>query len=98
MLLNKKNAKVKLKKYRGLGIIALGMFFNVIESVIFAKNGSPFNLDPLSVGEWICDIISSLIVIFGLMMATYDMWNFKPKKIITYTRINDITEKIVIEE
>jgi hypothetical protein len=88
----------KLKKYRALSVIAAAMFFNLIESIVFAKNGSPFNLKPLSVGEWICDIISTLIFIFGVMMATYDLWNYKPKIIRSYKVIDGEITEITVEE
>jgi|GEM_PF-6719944 len=90
--------KESLKKYRALGVIFIGMIFNVIESVFFAQNGNPFNLKPLSVGEWVCDIIATLIVVFGFMMATYDMWKYKPKKITTYKTVNGEVVEMKIEE
>ena len=90
--------KDTLKKYRALGVIFIGMIFNVVESVLFAQNGNPFNLKPLSVGEWVCDIITTLIVVFGFMMAIYDMWKCKPKKITTYKRVNGEVVEIKVEE
>lgn len=90
--------KEKLKRYRALGVIAIGMIFNLIESVMFAKNGNPFNLKPLSVGEWLCDIIAILIILFGLMLSSYDLWSYKPKKTITYKIVNNEISEIVEEE
>lgn len=89
--------KEKFKKYRALGVIATGMVFNLVESIMFAQNGNPFNLKPLSIGEWICDIIATLIFLFGLMLMTYDIWKYKPKKTITCKldegKIIEVTEK-----
>lgn len=90
--------KEKLKKYRALGVIAGSMIFNLAESLLFAKNGQPFNIKPLSIGEWICDMISTLIFVFGLMMATYDMWKYKPRKITTYKRVNGDIVEVKVEE
>lgn len=90
--------KRSLKKYRALGVIFIGMIFNVVESVLFAQNGNPFNLKPLSVGEWVCDIIATLIVVFGFMMATYDMWSYKPKKTTRYKRVNGEVVEVIVEE
>lgn len=90
--------KNELKKYRALFIIAGALIFNLIESLLFAQNGNPFNLQPLSIGEWICDIISTLVLVVGVMMATYDMWKYKPKKITTYKRVNGEIIEIKVEE
>lgn len=87
-----------IKKYRALGIVAAGMIFNLISSILFAKNGAPFNLQPLSIGEWICDIISSMIILFGAMTMAYDIWNYKPKQITTYKRVNGEIIEIIKEE
>lgn len=90
--------KDKLKKYRAVCIIAGSMIFNLVESIVFAQKGKPFNLKPLSIGEWICDIISNLGLIFGAMMAIYDLWDYRPKKITTYKVVNhEITEIIESE-
>ena len=90
--------KEKLKKYRAVGVIAGAMVFNLVESLIFAKNGNAFNLEPMSTGEWICDIIAGLIFFFGVMMMYYDLWSYKPRKTITYKKVNgEVTEIIVVE-
>ena len=85
-----------LKKYKSLGIITAGLIFNLITSIMFAAEGVPFNKSPLTVGEWICDIISILVILFGTMKMIYDMWTYKPMKTTTYKRLNgEIVEVIV---
>lgn len=90
--------KEKFKKYRAVFVVALGMIFNLVESIMFAKSGNPFNLKPLSIGEWVCDIISILVILFGVMLASYDTWTYKPKKTTTYKRVNGEIVEIVVEE
>lgn len=87
-----------LKKYRALLVIGGSMIFNLLTSMLFAKNGMPFNLKPLSVGEWVCDMVSMLIFFFGLMLMTYDIWEYKPKKMTTYTRVNGKIVEVKVEE
>lgn len=90
--------KNKLKKYRAIGIIAGAMGFNLIESIVFAQNGKPFNLKPLSIGEWICDIISTLGFIFGAMMAIYDLCDYRPKKTTVFKVSNNKIVEIKEEQ
>lgn len=73
--------------------MAASMIFNLIESLYFAVESVPFNLKPMSVGEWICDIIATIGFLFGFMLMFYDVWSYKPKEIITY-----YGDKITIEK
>lgn len=90
--------KNKLKKYRAVGVVAGAMMFNIAESLLFAKNGNTFNMKPMSLGEWICDDITDLIYIVGAMMATYDLWKYKPIKTTTYKRVKGKLVEIKVEE
>lgn len=77
--------------------MAIGLIFNLVTSSMFAQGGNPFNLTPVSIGEWICDIVSILILVFGNMMMCYDIWSYKPKKRRIYKRVNGEVVEIIEE-
>lgn len=63
-----------IKKYKGVLIIAFGLIFNLVESLlVYRPEGVMFNLQPMSVAEWICDIISQIIIVTGFAMLMFDI-------------------------
>jgi len=63
-----------IKRYRGWFVMLLGMIFNLIESLlVYRPEGVIFNLEPLTVMEWILDIVAFAIVAFGFILTAYDI-------------------------
>lgn len=73
-----------LKRYRSVLIMAASLIFNLVSSLLVYKpEGVPFNQSPLTVSEWICDIISMIVFAVGLLMMFYDInsdWKQKIKE------------------
>lgn len=62
------------KKYRGIIVIASALLFNLISSLlVWHPAGQIFNIYPLTVTEWICDIISTVLAFTGAIMSLYDV-------------------------
>ncbi|MBU5333560.1 hypothetical protein KQI61_15275 [Anaerocolumna aminovalerica] len=60
-------------KYRAWLISIFGLVFGLIESLlVYRPDGVVFNVRPLTVAEWILDIISIAIFYFGIILAMYD--------------------------
>lgn len=60
-----------LGKSRGFKLFVLGIVFNLLESLYFGIGTERgFNLKPQSIGEFICDDITTII----LIAAAYLMW------------------------
>ena len=73
-----------LERYRSVLVIATSLIFNLVSSLLVYKpEGVPFNKSPLTVTEWICDIISMIVFAVGLLMMFYDInsdWKRKIKE------------------
>ena len=73
-----------LKKYRSVLVMATSLIFNLISSLlVYRPEGVPFNKSPLTVAEWICDIVSMIVFAVGLLMMFYDInsdWKQKIKE------------------
>lgn len=89
----KRPLKERVKRYRSIIILAIGLLFNLLESLYFgAAQGLAFNLHPLTTGEFICDDISLLIMAFAVLMGMYDANKYAPQRIIALSRddLNDL--------
>lgn len=65
--------KNKLIKYRGVVVIATSLIFNLVTSLLVEHpDGKLFNLYPMTITEWICDIIGVTWFFTGFLMALYD--------------------------
>lgn len=65
--------KEKIIKYRSVGVIAGSLIFNLISSLlVYHPAGVVFNMTPLTVTEWICDIVSISGFFFGFLMLMFD--------------------------
>lgn len=65
--------KNKLTKYRGVVVIATSLIFNLVTSLlVWHPEGKMFNVHPMTVTEWICDIIGITWFFTGFLMALYD--------------------------
>ena len=61
--------KKVLIKYRSICVIASALIFNLVSSLLVYKpDGVVFNKTPLTVTEWICDILSTIIFFTGFIM------------------------------
>jgi len=55
------------RKNKGLWIVILSIVFNILESLYFGMGTQRgFNLDPMNIGELICDGISTIIFFIGI--------------------------------
>ena len=71
-----------LKKYRSVLVMAASLIFNLVSSLLVYKpEGVPFNKSPLTVVEWVCDIISMIVFAVGLLMMFYDINSDQKQKI-----------------
>lgn len=61
------------KKYRSVFIFTAFLLFNLLESLYFGQ-GTPrgYNLYPINIWEWLCDIFSVAGMFFAGVMALYD--------------------------
>ena len=65
--------KNKLIKYRSIGVIASALVFNLVSSLlVWHPEGVKFNKTPMTVTEWVCDIIGFVWFFTGILMALYD--------------------------
>lgn len=65
--------KKVLIKYRSVCVIATSLICNLIASLLVYKpDGVVFNRTPLTITEWICDIISIIIFFAGFLMMLFD--------------------------
>lgn len=63
-----------LKRYRSVVVMAVSLIFNLVSSLLVYKPvGVKFNMTPLTVTEWICDIISMIVFAIGWLMMFYDI-------------------------
>lgn len=74
--------KRRLKKYRSTVVIGTALVFNLISSLLVWKpKGVIFNLRPMTVIEWICDIISIIWFFVGFTMLFFDVHENEKQKI-----------------
>lgn len=71
-----------LKKYRSTVVIGTALIFNLISSLLVWKpEGVIFNSRPMTVIEWICDIISVIWFFTGFPMLFFDVHENEKQKI-----------------
>ena len=65
--------KNKLIKYRSIWVVASALVFNLVSSLlVWHPEGVKFNKTPMTVTEWVCDIIGFVWFFTGILMALYD--------------------------
>ena len=71
-----------LKKYRGVVIIATSLIFNLVSSLlVWHPDGVIFNSHPMTIVEWVCDIISTIWFFIGFVMMFCDIHENEKQKI-----------------
>lgn len=71
-----------LKKYRGVIIILSSLIFNLLTSLlVWHPDGRLFNMRPMTITEWICDIVAIIGFFVGLTMSFYDVFDYEKQKI-----------------
>ena len=74
--------KNKLIKYRSVVVIATSLIFNLVSSLlVWHPEGKVFNLTPMTVTEWICDIVSIVWFFAGFLMMFFDIHQNEKEKI-----------------
>ena len=74
--------KNKLIKYRSVVVIATSLIFNLVSSLlVWHPEGKAFNLIPMTVTEWICDIVSTIWFFVGILMMFFDIHQNQKEKI-----------------
>ena len=74
--------KNKLIKYRSVVVIATSLIFNLVSSLlVWHPEGKVFNLTPMTVTEWICDIVSTIWFFVGILMMFFDIHQNEKEKI-----------------
>lgn len=74
--------KNKLIKYRSVVVIATSLIFNLVSSLlVWHPEGKVFNSTPMTVTEWICDIISTIWFFVGFLIMFFDINQNEKEKI-----------------
>ena len=74
--------KNKLIKYRSVVVIATSLIFNLVSSLlVWHPDGKAFNLTPMTVTEWICDIVSTTWFFVGFLIMFFDIHQNEKEKI-----------------
>lgn len=74
--------KNKLIKYRSVVVIATSLIFNLVSSLlVWHPEGKVFNLTPMTVTEWICDIVSTIWFFVGFLIMFFDIHQNEKEKI-----------------
>ena len=74
--------KNKLIKYRSVVVIATSLIFNLVSSLlVWHPEGKVFNLTPMTVTEWIYDIVSTIWFFVGILMMFFDIHQNEKEKI-----------------
>lgn len=74
-----------LKKYRSIFILTFFLLFNMAESLYFGQGTlKGYNNSPVSLAEWICDIISAIGAFTALVIAMYDTGTAKRGIVISF--------------
>jgi hypothetical protein len=69
------------RAYRGVLVFAGFGIFNLVSSLIVgAGTEIGFNLKPMSITEWICDLISNIGALYAIMLSVYDLLKFQQPK------------------
>ena len=62
-----------LKKYRSVVLIGTALVFNLVSSLlVYHPDGKLFNIHPMTVTEWVCDIIAVIGYCTGFAMMLFD--------------------------
>lgn len=71
-----------LKRYRSVLVMAASLIFNLLSSLmVYKPDGVKFNMTPITVTEWVCDIISIIVFAIGWLMMFYDINSDQKQKI-----------------
>lgn len=74
--------KKVMYKYKSIAIIAFALIFNLISSLlVYHPDGQIFNATPMTVIEWICDIISIICFFIGFLTMMYDIHQNEKEKV-----------------
>lgn len=74
--------KKTLKKYRSIVVMATALIFNLVSSLlVWHPEGQILNATPMTVTEWICDIIGIIWFFIGFLMMFYDIHQNEKDKI-----------------
>lgn len=74
--------KAYIKKFRSILVIATSLIFNLISSLlVWHPEGQVFNKSPMTVTEWICDIISIVWFLHGFVLMFVDIHLEEKKRI-----------------
>lgn len=74
--------KKTLKKYRSIVVMATALIFNLVSSLlVWHPEGQIFNATPMTVTEWICDIVGIIWFFIGFLMMFYDTHQNEKEKI-----------------
>ena len=74
--------KNKLIKYRSVIVIATSLIFNLVSSLlVWHPEGVKFNKTPMTVTEWVCDIIVIIWFFTGFLMMFFDIHQNEKEKI-----------------
>ena len=74
--------KNKLIKYRSVVVIATSLIFNLVSSLlVWHPEGKVFNLTPMTVIEWICNIVSTIWFFVGFLIMFFDINQNEKEKI-----------------
>ena len=72
----------KLIKYRSIVVIAASLIFNLVSSLlVWHPEGVKFNKTPMTVTEWVCDIIVIIWFFTGFLMMFFDIHQNEKEKI-----------------
>lgn len=71
-----------IKRFRSIIVIATSLIFNLISSLlVWHPDGQMFNKSPITVTEWICDIISIVWFLHGFVLMFVDIHLDEKKRI-----------------
>ena len=74
--------KKTLRKYRSIIVMAIALIFNLVSSLlVWHPQGQVFNVIPMTVTEWICDIVGIIWFFSGFLMMFYDTHQNEKEKI-----------------
>lgn len=74
--------KKTLKKYRSIVVMVTALIFNLVSSLlVWHPEGQVFNATPMTVTEWICDIVGIIWFFIGFLMMFYDTHQNEKEKI-----------------
>lgn len=91
--------KKVMYKYKSIAIIAFALIFNLVSSLlVYHPDGHIFNATPMTVTEWICDIVSIICFFVGFLTMMYDMHQNEKEKveeaiIESYDEVNKSNDK-----